>query len=147
MRSRCLHSPTKCTTKYISDIFEKLYIFYTNPTTTVPVCACANKLPGQGAASPRPCRRLVIAVVDHASSSRGITAETCVSGRASFSLSKPPISDTRRKADSDLNTECLMLTGVVAVREKGCAGRICAVYRVVVGIRNTEFGSAASDVR
>ena len=57
----------------------------------------------------------------------GYTATTTTSGRASFSLSKPPFSAVRRKAESDLNEECLMSTGVVAVRVKARAGRMCAV--------------------
>ena len=36
-----------------------------------------------------------------------------------------------------------MSTGVVAVREKGRAGRMCTVYSVVVGIGKAEDGSAA----
>jgi hypothetical protein len=49
----------------------------------------------------------------------------------------------RRKADRDLNVECLMSTGVLAVREKDRAGRMCTVYSVVVGIGKAEDGSAA----
>lgn len=45
-----------------------------------------------------------------------------------------------------MNAECLMSTGVVAVRVNGRAGRMCAVYKVVVGIGNAELGSAARDV-
>ena len=52
------------------------------------------------------------------------TAANCTSRRASFSLSKPPFSDARRKAESDLNAECLISTGVVAVHEKARAWRM-----------------------
>ena len=70
----------------------------------------------------------------------GYTAMTTTSGRASFSLSRPPFSAVRRKVDSDLNVECLMSTGVVGVFVKGRAGRMCAVYSVVVGIGKAEVG-------
>ena len=57
----------------------------------------------------------------------------------------------RRKADSDLNVECLMSTGVVvvvaAVGVKGRAGRMCTVYKVVVGIGKAEDGMSARVVR
>ncbi len=68
----------------------------------------------------------------------GYTATTTASGRASFSLSRPSFSAVRRKAESDLNVECLMSTGVVAVRVEARVGRICTVYRVVVGIEKAD---------
>ena len=77
----------------------------------------------------------------------GYTATTTTSGRASLSLIKPPFSAVRRKAESDLNVECLMSTGVVAVCVKARARRMCTVYRVVVGIGNADEGRSASVVR
>jgi hypothetical protein len=77
----------------------------------------------------------------------GYTATTTASGRASFSLSKPPLSAVRRKAESDLKVECLMSTGVLVVRVKTRARRMCAVYNVVVGIGNADDGRSASVVR
>jgi len=65
------------------------------------------------------------------------------SGRASFSLSRPRFSAVRKKADSDLNVECLISTGVVTVRVKSRAGSMCAVYSVVVGIGKAEDGRSA----
>ena len=73
----------------------------------------------------------------------GYTATTTTSGRASFSLRRPPFSAVRKKADSDLNEECLISTGVVTVRVKGRAGSMCAVYSVVVGIGKAEDGRSA----
>ncbi len=72
----------------------------------------------------------------------GYTATTTASGRTSFSFNRPPFSAVRRKAESDLNVECLMPTGAVAVRVKSRAGRMSTVYRVV-GIGKADDGRTA----
>ena len=53
----------------------------------------------------------------------------------------------RKKADSDLNVECLISTGVETVRVKGRAGNMCAVYSVVMGIGKAEDGRSVRPVR